>query len=92
MAKKALYQELSSLSADVMTSLLSPVHLLLVNLVAQLNTSYQKDNFQALLAAQLSQESKTLYQNQWKSASALSRFLTQNRWQMKPLILMVQAY
>ncbi|MEB3212221.1 MAG: hypothetical protein VKL39_12740 [Leptolyngbyaceae bacterium] len=44
------------------------------------------------MAAQLSQESKTLYQNQWKSASALSRFLTQNRWQMKPLILMVQAY
>ena len=75
-----------------MSSLLSPVHLLLINLVAQFNTPYQKDNFQALLAAQLSQESKALYHNQWKSASALSRFLTQNRWQMGPLILMVQAY
>ena len=38
------------------TSCLSPVHLLLVNLLEQLNTSYQQENFQALLAAQLSQE------------------------------------
>ena len=56
-----------------MSSLLSPVHLLLTQLMAQFNTPYQRDNVQALLAAQLSQESKTLYQNQWKSASALSR-------------------
>ena len=75
-----------------MSSLLSPVHLLLTQLVDQFNTPYQRDNVQALLAAQLSQGSKALYQNQWKSASALSRFLTQSRWQMGPLILMIQAY
>ena len=74
------------------TSLLSPVHLLLVNLLEQLNTAYQQDNFQALLAAQLSQESKALYQNRWKSASALSRFLNERQWAMAPLLSMIQAY
>ena len=74
------------------TSCLSPVHLLLVNLLDQMNTSYQQENFQALLAAQLSQESKALYQNRWKSASALSRFLNERQWVMQPLLAMIQAY
>lgn len=75
-----------------MESLLSPVHLLLVNLLSHLSTRYQRENFQALLAAQLAQESKALYHNHWKSASALSRFLSQSQWLMGPLVLMLQSY
>jgi hypothetical protein len=71
---------------------MSPVHLLLVSLLAQLSTPYQQENFQALLAARLADESKALYRNRWKSASALSRFLSGRGWVLGPLILMVQAY
>ena len=75
-----------------MEGLLEPTHLLLLNLLSQLSSVYQQENAQALLAAQLSQESKALYQNHWKSASALSRFLSESQWTMGPMLLMVQSY
>ncbi len=75
-----------------MNELLSPTHLLLVSLLSQLSTSYKQENFQSLLASLLGNQDKTLAANQWKSASALSRFLGVNRWSLGPLILMVRAY
>ena len=75
-----------------MESLLNPVHMMLLSLVSQLATSYQQENFQALLASLLSQDDKTLQANHWKSASALSRFLSQSRWDLGPLILTIRAF
>ncbi len=75
-----------------MDGLLSPMHLLLVSLLSQLATSYQQENFQSILASLLGNKDKTLAANQWKSASALSRFLGVNRWSLGPLIMMVRAY
>ena len=75
-----------------MDCLLSPTHLLLVSLLSQLSTTYQQENFQSILASLLGNKDTTLAANQWKSASALSRFLGVNRWSLGPLILMVRAY
>lgn len=75
-----------------MDGLLSPTHLLLVSLLSQLSTSYQQENFQSILASLLGNKDKTLSANQWKSASALSRFLGVNRWSLGPLMVMVRAY
>jgi hypothetical protein len=75
-----------------MEEMLSPVHLLLVSLLAELSTPYQRENFQSLLAARLADESKALYRNRWKSAAALSRFLSGRGWLLGPLIVMVRAY
>ena len=41
-----------------MEGILEPTHLLCINLLNQLNSAYQQENAQALLAGQLSQESK----------------------------------
>jgi hypothetical protein len=75
-----------------MEEMLSPVHLLLVSLLAELSTPYQRENFQSLLAARLADESKALYRNRWKSAAALSRFLSGRGWLLGPLIVMLRAY
>jgi hypothetical protein len=75
-----------------MEGMLSPVHLLLVSLLAELSTPYQRENFKSLLAARLADESKALYRNRWKSAAALSRFLSGRGWLLGPLIMMVRAY
>lgn len=71
---------------------LSSVHLLFVNLLAPIGTSYQQQNVQSLLAALLSQFSKTLYHNRWKSASALSLFLSQVQRGRELLIVMIRAF
>ena len=75
-----------------MDDLLSPAHLLLTKLLLQLSTSYQKENFQAMLASRLACDAKTLASNHWKSAAALSRFLSQNRWSLGPLVTMIRGY
>jgi hypothetical protein len=67
MAFRKIVEKEKSRSLSATDALLSPVHLLLVSLLAQLSTPYQQENFQALLAARLADESKALYRNRWKS-------------------------
>lgn len=70
-----------------METILVHAQAIVYNLVSLMPTVYQRDNLQAMLGLFLQAEGRPLPENsQVKSASALSRFLNQNRWSTRQVI------
>jgi hypothetical protein len=64
---------------------------LVYTLVSLMPTPYQRDNLQAILGLFLQADGRPLPEySQFKSASALSRFLNQNRWSTRQVIRVVR--
>jgi hypothetical protein len=64
---------------------------LVYTLVSLMPTAYQRDNLQAILGLFLQADGLPLPEySQVKSASALSRFLNQNRWSTRQVIRVVR--
>jgi len=69
-----------------MDNLLQSAYCLLGGLLELLSTPYQRQNFQAMLASRLYCGGQPLSGNYWKSAAALSRFLTHTDWPMQQMV------
>ena len=74
-----------------METLLVHARTLVYTLVSLMPSAYQRDNLQAILGLFLQADGRPLPEySQVKSASALSRFLNQNRWSTRLVIRVVR--
>lgn len=74
-----------------METILVHARTLVYTLVSLMPTAYQRDNLQAILGLFLQADGRPLPEySQVKSASALSRFLNQNRWSTRQVIRVVR--
>ena len=74
-----------------METILVHARTLVYTLVSLMPTVYQRDNLQAILGLFLQADGRPLPEySQVKSASALSRFLNENRWSTRQVIRVVR--